>query len=216
MTALHVAVSILNADLSALAETVRQIDVAGADSIQVDVMDGHFVENLALGPQVCTAVAAHTKLPVEAHLMVERPLQFLHAFADAGATYLIGHIEVIEDPVAFVAQVHALGKRPGFAINPETAASRLIPHLGLADLVVVMGIHPGAGGQTFMPSTLDTLRGLRAARKGEWPRLQLDGGVNRDTVRQIAQAGADAVIGGSFVFRHPGGIAAAIAELKQR
>ena len=215
MPALQVAVSILNADLSALAETVRQIDGAGADSIQVDVMDGHFVENLALGPQVCTAVAAHTTLPVEAHLMVEQPMQFLQAFADAGATYLIGHIEVIADPAAFAARVRALGKRPGFAINPETPASRLIPHLGLADLVVVMGIHPGAGGQTFMPATLDTLRRLRAARMGGLPRLQLDGGVNRDTVWQIAQAGAEAVIGGSFVFRHPGGIASAIAELKQ-
>lgn len=215
MPAVQVAVSILNADLSALAQTIGQIDAAGADSIQVDVMDGHFVRNLALGPQVCTAVAAHTTLPVEAHLMVERPQQFLQAFADAGATYLIGHIEVIEDPSAFAAQVRMLGKRPGFAINPETPPSRLIPHLGLADLVVVMGIHPGAGGQTFMPSTLDTLRSLRAARTGDSPRLQLDGGVNGGTVRQIVQAGAEAVIGGSFVFRHPGGIAAAIAELKQ-
>ena len=215
MTAVQVAVSILNADLSALAETVRQIDSAGADSIQVDVMDGHFVANLALGPQVCTAVAAHTKLPVEAHLMVEQPMQFLQAFAEAGATYLVGHIEVLPDPAAFTERVRKLGKRPGFAINPETPTSRLIPYLALADLIVVMGIHPGAGGQTFMPSTLETLRRLRAARTGELPRLQLDGGVNGVTVRPIIQAGADAVIGGSFVFRHPGGIAAAIAELKR-
>jgi ribulose-phosphate 3-epimerase len=215
MTTLQVAVSILNADLSALAETARQIGDAGADSIQVDVMDGHFVANLALGPQVCAAVAAHTTLPVEAHLMVEQPLQFLQAFADAGATHLIGHIEAIPDPAAFAARVRALGKRPGFAINPETPPDRLVPYLDTADLIVVMGIHPGAGGQTFMPSTLDTLRRLRVARTGASPRLQLDGGVNRDTVRQIAQAGADAVIGGSFVFRHAGGIAAAIAELKQ-
>jgi ribulose-phosphate 3-epimerase len=213
---LQVAVSILNADLSALAETAQQIEAAGADSIQVDVMDGHFVANLALGPQVCTAVAAHTTLPVEAHLMVERPLQFLQAFADAGATHLIGHIEVIEDPTVFAARVRALGKRPGFAINPETPPGRLIPYLDLADLIVVMGIQPGAGGQTFLPSTLETLRHVRAARTGESPRIQLDGGVNRETVRQIAQAGADAVIGGSFVFRHTGGIAAAIAELKQQ
>jgi ribulose-phosphate 3-epimerase len=215
MTGLRVAVSILNADLSALAETVRQIGAAGADSIQVDVMDGHFVANLALGPQVCAAVAAHTDLPVEAHLMVERPMQFLPAFAEAGATVIIGHIEVLDDPAAFAAAVRRLGKRPGFAINPETPASRLIPHLPLADLVVVMGIHPGAGGQTFMPSTLAMLRQLRAARRGDQPALQLDGGVNQGTVRQIAEAGADAVIGGSFVFRHPRGIAAAVAALKQ-
>jgi ribulose-phosphate 3-epimerase len=215
MTELRVAVSILNADLSALAETVRQIEGAGADSIQVDVMDGHFVANLALGPQVCAAVAAHTTLPVEVHLMVEHPEQFLRAFAEAGATYLIGHIEVLDDPAAFASEVRALGKRPGFAINPETPASRLIPHLGLADLIVVMGIHPGAGGQTFMPETLETVRQLRAARVGAMPSLQLDGGVNAGTVQQIAQAGAEAVIGGSFVFRHPRGVAAAIAELKR-
>jgi ribulose-phosphate 3-epimerase len=214
MAALQVTVSILNADLSAIADTVRQIAAAGADSIQVDVMDGHFVSNLALGPQVCRAVADHTALPVEAHLMVERPAQFVQAFATAGATTLIGHIEALDDPAAFAADVRRLGKLPGFAINPETPASRLIPHLGLADLVVVMGIHPGAGGQTFMPETLETLRQLRAARRGQTPALQLDGGVNQDTVLSIRDAGADAVIGGSFVFRHPQGIAAAVATLK--
>ena len=214
MAALQVAVSILNADLSAIADTVQQIAAAGADSIQIDVMDGHFVSNLALGPQVCRAVADHTTLPVEAHLMVERPAQFIQAFAAAGATTVIGHIEVLDDPAAFAAAVRRLGKRPGFAINPETLASRLIPHLGLADLVVVMGIHPGAGGQTFMPETLTTLRQLRAARQGQLPALQLDGGVNQDTVTPIREAGADAVIGGSFVFRHPQGIAAAVAALK--
>ncbi len=214
MAALQVAVSILNADLSAIADTVQQIAAAGADSIQIDVMDGHFVSNLALGPQVCRAVADHTTLPVEAHLMVERPAQFIQAFAAAGATTVIGHIEVLDDPAAFAAAVRRLGKRPGFAINPETLASRLIPHLGLADLVVVMGIHPGAGGQTFMPETLTTLRQLRAARQGQLPALQLDGGVNQDTVIPIRDAGADAVIGGSFVFRHSRGIAAAVAALK--
>jgi ribulose-phosphate 3-epimerase len=215
MSNLHVAVSILNADLSAIADTVRKIDAAGADSIQIDVMDGHFVANLALGPEVCTAVARHTSLPVEAHLMVERPAQFIQTFAAAGATTLIGHVEVLDDPIAFADEVRRLGKRPGFAINPETPPSRLIPHLGLADLVVVMGIHPGAGGQTFMPATLETLRQLRAARQGRRPALQLDGGVNQDTVRPIREAGADAVIGGSFVFRHPQGIAAAVAALKR-
>lgn len=215
MNALQVAVSILNADLSAIADTVRQIDASGADSIQIDVMDGHFVTNLALGPEVCAAVARHTTLPVEAHLMVDRPAQFLKTFAEAGATTLIGHIEVLDDPGSFAAEVRRLGKRPGFAINPTTPPSRLIPHLPLADLIVVMGIHPGAGGQTFMPATLKTLQALRAARTGCVPALQLDGGVNQSTVKSIREAGADAVIGGSFVFRHPTGIAAAVADLKQ-
>lgn len=215
MATLQVAVSVLNADLSAIADTVRQIDAAGADSIQIDAMDGHFVTNLALGPEVCTAVARHTSLPVEAHLMVERPAQFIRAFAAAGATTLIGHIEVVDDPAAFAADVRRLGKRPGFAINPETPPGRLVPYLDLADLIVVMGIHPGAGGQTFMPATLETLRRLHAARHGNRPALQLDGGVNGDTVTSIREAGADAVIGGSFVFRHPQGIAAAVAALKR-
>lgn len=209
-----VAVSILNADLSALAETARQVEAAGADAIQVDVMDGCFVPNLALGPQVCAAVAAHTRLPVEAHLMVERPAQFVDAFAAAGADDIIGHIEVLADPAAFAHQVRARGKRPGFALNPETDPERLIPHLALAELIIVMGVHPGAGGQAFIPSALATLERLRAARQGALPRLELDGGVNRDTVRSIVAAGADAVIGGSFVFRHPAGVAAAVRELK--
>lgn len=214
-TVAKVAVSILNADLSAIGVTVREVEAAGADSIQVDVMDGHFVPNLALGPQVCAAVAGHTRLAVEAHLMVERPEQFLGAFADAGATDLIGHIEVLADPAAFCAAVRRLGRRPGLAINPDTPVDRLVPYLGGAELIVVMGVQPGAGGQAFLPSALAMLGQLRAARHGNVPTLQLDGGVNQDTVHRIVEAGAEAVIGGSFVFRHPRGIAAAIEELKR-
>ena len=210
----RVAVSILNADLSAIGATVRQIEQAGADSIQVDVMDGHFVPNLALGPQVCAAVAANTQLPVEAHLMVEDPVRFLPAFAEAGAAFLIGHIEVLDDPVEFAGKVRALGKRPGLAINPNTPPERMIPHLVHVDMVIVMGVHPGAGGQAFIAGALDTLRRLCQARGSNRCQLQLDGGVNLDTVASIAQAGADAVIGGSYVFRHGNGIAAALRDLK--
>ena len=210
----RIAVSILNADLSNIAETVRQVESAGADSIQVDVMDGHFVPNLALGPQVCAAVAQNTRLPVEAHLMVEQPDRFLAAFANAGADTLIGHIEVLDDPAAFAAAVRRLGKQPGFAINPETPTEKLVPHLAEAELIVVMGVHPGAGGQAFIPTTLDTVRQLRAARQNDRPLLQLDGGVNEATIGDIVTAGADALIGGSFVFRHPGGISAAVRALK--
>jgi len=209
-----VAVSILNADLSAIGATVRQIEQAGADSIQVDVMDGRFVPNLALGPQVCSAVTANTRLPVEAHLMVEEPIRFLPAFAEAGAAFLIGHIEVLSDPLDFAARVRALGKRPGLAINPDTTPERLVTYLAHVDMVVVMGVHPGAGGQAFISGALDTLRRLCQARGSLHCQLQLDGGVNLDTVASIAQAGADAVIGGSYVFRHGNGIAAALRELK--
>ncbi|MCL4544804.1 MAG: ribulose-phosphate 3-epimerase [Chloroflexi bacterium] len=212
----HVAVSVLNADLSDIAGLCTTINTSGADSIQVDVMDGHFVPNLALGPQVCAAFAAHSSLPIEAHLMVEKPERFLATFAEAGATYLIGHVEVLPHPDQFCQAVRRLGKRPGMAINPETSAAMLRPYLSLVDLVIVMGVHPGAGGQEFLPSALTTLRELRQARQGSLPALQLDGGINLRTVAAITAAGADAVVGGSFAVRHPRGIAEAVSALKSQ
>ena len=125
--------------------------------------------------------------------MVEQPDRFLVAFANAGTDILIGHIEVLDDPAAFAAAVRRLGKQPGFAINPGTPTEKLVPHLAEAELIVVMGVHPGAGGQAFIPTTLDTVRQLRAARQNDRPLLQLDGGVNEATIGDIVAAGADAL-----------------------
>jgi ribulose-phosphate 3-epimerase len=211
---MHVSISILNANLSALGELTQYIESAGADSIQIDVMDGHFVPNIALGPQVCAAVREHTTLPIEAHLMVEHPIQFVEAFAESGATTIIGHIEALGDPSGFIRAVQGVGKEPGLAISPQTPYQAVAPYVRQVSLVIVMGVQPGAGGQTFMPQTLDTLTGLRRARRTGETQLQLDGGVNSHTIIPIAHAGADAVIGGSFVFSHPMGMREAIIDLK--
>lgn len=215
----EIAISVLDADLSHIAALCSEINESAASSIQIDVMDGHFVPRLALGPQDCAAFAMHSHLPIEAHLMVEHPEHFLETFAAAGATYLIAHTEVLSDIPAYCDRVRSLGKRPGIAINPETPPDELIPVCTLADLIVVMGVHPGAGGQSFIPSTLQTLTALQTARQqagAPLPKLQLDGGVNSDTVQQIVAAGADAVIGGSFIIRYPQGIKAGVQTLKMR
>ena len=213
----EIAISVLNADLSNIADLCSEIDESTASSIQIDVMDGHFVPHLALGPQDCAAFAMHSRLPIEAHLMVKQPERFLETFATAGATYLIAHTEVLPDIPSYCNRVRSLGKRPGIAINPETPPDKLLSVCTLADLIVVMGVHPGAGGQSFISSTLQTLTILQSARQqagSSLPKLQLDGGVNTGTVQQIVAAGADAVIGGSFVMRHPQGIKAGVQMLK--
>jgi ribulose-phosphate 3-epimerase len=211
-----IAVSILNADLSELGRLCQEVEAAGAQSFQVDVMDGHFVPELSFGPEVAATVVRHTSLPVEAHLMVEQPDHFIDRFAQAGCRDFIFHTEVVDDVPAMVARVRAAGMRVGVAIKMTTPYERLLPHLDLISLIVVMSIEPGRGGQPFDAGCLPTLRALREQiqRRGLPTHLQIDGGINAQTAPLAVDAGADTLIAGSYLFRHPGGYREAIAALR--
>lgn len=205
--------SLLAADFARIAEAVACLDGAAA-WVSVDVMDGHFVPNLSFGPDLVKAVRAQSRVTMDAHLMVERPAFFAKAFADAGADFVLGHVEAADGPEAFLT---ALGRRAasGLAVKPKTPVDALLPYLKRIDLALVMTVEPGFGGQGFMPEMLGKVRKLREEidRSGRPVWLMVDGGINAESVAAAAEAGADALVAGSAVFRKADP-AAAVRELR--
>jgi len=212
---IKIAPSILSADFTRLGEQVLEVQAAGVDRIQIDVMDGRFVPNITFGTQVVAALRPITRLKLETHLMVEPPEEFIEAFAKAGADTIIIHQEATPHLHRAIQQIHALGKKAGVAINPSTPAALLSEVIGNLDLVLVMTVNPGFGGQEFIMETLPKIRQVR--RKIEEMRLdcevEVDGGINTDTAPLVVEAGADVLVAGSSVYDCKEGVASGIQAL---
>ena len=194
--------SILSADFSRLGEEVKAIESAGADYVHVDVMDGHFVPNITIGPLVVDAVRPVTSLPLDVHLMIENPDQYIPAFAQAGADIIVVHAEATKHLHRTIQLIKSLGKRAGVSLNPATSLSVLDIVLPDLDLVLLMTVNPGFGGQSFIESSLPKITALRSRidALGLPIELEVDGGVKVDNIEQIAAAGADVFVAGSAVF----------------
>jgi ribulose-phosphate 3-epimerase len=201
MASLVIAPSILSADFAKLGEEVRAIADAGADWIHVDVMDGHFVPNITIGPAIVAALRSHTKLPFDVHLMISPCDAFLPAFAEAGADLIAVHVEAGPHLHRSLQAIRGLGKKAGVALNPATPASSVKHVLDLIDLVLVMSVNPGFGGQTFIPAAVDKVADLKAMIADRPIRIEVDGGINPQTAALVAAAGADTLVAGSAVFK---------------
>ena len=213
---IQIAPSILSADFGRLAEEVRSVEMAGADVIHVDVMDGHFVPNITIGPMVVKALRSVTKLPLDVHLMIEFPDRYIEAFAQAGASWLTVHVEACTHIHRTINAIKALGVKAGAVLNPATSPSTLEYILADLDLVLVMSVNPGFGGQHFIPLSLDKIRHLRKllASLDHYVPIEVDGGVNSQTIEAVVSAGADICVAGSAVFGSRD-YAATIEKLKE-
>jgi ribulose-phosphate 3-epimerase len=198
-----IAPSILSADFSRLGDEVREVEEAGADLIHVDVMDGHFVPNISVGLPVVRALKGVTRLPLDVHLMIEEPERYIEEFVKAGASILSFHLEASKHLHRTIERIRELGVMVGVALNPGTPLGMLEEVVGEVDLVVLMSVDPGFGGQAFIRSSLDKIRRLKdwLLRLGlERVLIEVDGGIKLDNIREVAQAGADILVSGSGIF----------------
>lgn len=212
-----IAPSILAADFTRLGEQVRDAVEAGADWIHIDVMDGRFVPNITMGPLVVAAVRRVTDIPLDVHLMIVEPERHVDAFVDAGADHITVHYEVSPNLHRTLQQIRDAGCKAGVAINPHTPASALYEVLHMIDIVNVMTVNPGFGGQSFIHETLNKISQLHqtARQHNHALHIEVDGGINPDTAAKVAAAGANVMIAGTSIFRHEQGIMQGIRELRE-
>lgn len=214
---LLIAPSILSADFSRLAEQIVEAEQNGADWIHIDVMDGHFVPPITMGQMVTETCRRITDLPLDVHLMVNEPDKMLQSFADAGADHIHVHVEASPNIKSSLQRIQELGCKAGVAINPDTPADKVLPLVGLADIFLVMSVNPGYSGQDFISSVLPKVSQLRAGieKAGADAHIQLDGGIDADTLPLGLEAGGDVFVAGNAIFSHPAGIVGGIQALRE-
>jgi ribulose-phosphate 3-epimerase len=212
----QISASILNADFARLGEEVHRAEAGGVDSIHLDVMDGHFVRNITMGPVVVEAVRPHSTLPYHSHLMISRPLRYVEAFAEAGSDVVIFHVEADDDPAETIGAIRRAGRQPGLALNPETPAEAAHPFLDRIDMLLVMTVNPGWGGQAFMEGVLPKLAALRReveARGLDLP-IGVDGGVGLETIGPAHAAGGDVLVTGKALYANEGDLRPVVEALR--
>jgi len=192
-----IAPSLLSADFSKLAEEVRDVEKAGCDALHIDVMDGHFVPNLTIGPLVVSAVRKVTKLVLDVHLMIDAPSRYIEEFRKAGADWITIHVEAERDILKTLREIKKLGAKAGISLRPKTSLETILPYLSELDLVLVMSVEPGFGGQSFMPDMMEKVKVLRPKFQGL---ISVDGGIGAGNASQALEAGADVLVAGSAVF----------------
>lgn len=204
MHGVKISPSILAADLTQLDEEIARAVEGGCDDIHIDIMDGHFVPNLSFGPDMVAAVRQCTDLPLDVHLMVDNPLALLKPFADAGSTYLTVHVEITDDMPELISKIAGLGVRPGISFKPDTPVEDVIPFLDGVDIVLVMSVYPGFGGQAFIDDSYRRIKILADAcsKHDKQPLISVDGGVTPDNTARLVQAGANHLVAGSAVFHN--------------
>ena len=218
MNQIKISPSILSADFTCLADQVREAEEAGVDYIHVDVMDGHFVPNITIGPLVVKALRPITKLPLDVHLMIENPEFYIEDFSKAGADIITVHQEATPHLHRTIQQIHDLGIKAGVSINPSTSVRTLDEIISVVDLILVMSVNPGFGGQSYIHSCTNKIRKVREMldERGFSADLEVDGGVNVDTVNEVISAGANAFVAGSAIFNDKNSIAENVSALRAK
>ena len=218
MNQIKISPSILSADFTRLAEQVREAEEAGVDYIHVDVMDGHFVPNITIGPMIVKALRPVTKLPLDVHLMIDNPNLYIEDFYKAGADIITVHQEATPHLHRTIQQIHDLGIRAGVSINPSTSVNTLDEVICEVDLVLVMSVNPGFGGQSYIPSCTNKIIKVRSMLDncGSSADLEVDGGVNVDTVKDVISAGANAFVAGSAIFNKKNSVAENVSALREK
>ena len=207
MNSIKISPSILSADFSKLGNEIQNLEKAKADLIHIDVMDGHFVPNITIGPEVISKLRKYTKLPFDVHLMISPVHNFIKNFAEAGADIITIHPEATNNLENSINEIKSFNKKVGISLNPETPVEKVIPILHLIDLVLVMSVNPGFGGQKFMPETLEKVKVLRKVidKKKLKTEIEIDGGINIENSKTAIKAGVDIIVSGTTIFKANGG-----------